>query len=366
MLDRLWEDPTLADLTLDEHRELATRIARDNLLHEIRALGESRLPVSCPSEAAEAARAAVALEAPVTVVLQCYRAGHVVLWSAWQSLIEELAVPPPQKRELLDAGIQFMFDYVDRCSAWVEREYGRERERSLRAEEQRRVQAVLALLEGRDPEEWSLSYGLAAEHLAIIAWGRRPLKAVELVRDLLLHRESLVVSVDRKTCWAWLGATQGGSGEDIERVRLCKPPAETAIAMGGPAHGVDGFRRSHRQAELAKRVASISSAPVTLYGAVALEALALSDNDAARIFVATELGSLAEEDDRSEDHRMTLRAYFATGHNAASAGRLLGVHERTVANRLRTIEGVLGHSVVERRSELEMALRLLELLRNRR
>jgi len=43
---------------------------------------------------------------------------------------------------------------------------------------------------------------------------------------------------------------------------------------------------------------------------------------------------------------------------AASAAATLGVHQQTVANRLRAAEERLGHSVGSRRVELEIALRL--------
>jgi DNA-binding PucR family transcriptional regulator len=59
--------------------------------------------------------------------------------------------------------------------------------------------------------------------------------------------------------------------------------------------------------------------------------------------------------------RKTLHAYFATGQNAASAAAVLGVHEKTVSNRLRAIEEHLGHPIEARRAELELALRLAAL-----
>jgi DNA-binding PucR family transcriptional regulator len=65
---------------------------------------------------------------------------------------------------------------------------------------------------------------------------------------------------------------------------------------------------------------------------------------------------------RSETLRATLAAYFGSGQNAASAAALLGVHERTIANRLRAIEAQAGRPVATRRAELEMALRLRDLL----
>jgi DNA-binding PucR family transcriptional regulator len=76
--------------------------------------------------------------------------------------------------------------------------------------------------------------------------------------------------------------------------------------------------------------------------------------------VARELRGLDGADVRSVRLRGTLRAYFASGQNAAAAAAMLGVHEHTVGYRLRTIEERLGRPVTTRRAELEMALRLLD------
>ncbi|HLQ47495.1 MAG TPA: helix-turn-helix domain-containing protein, partial [Candidatus Dormibacteraeota bacterium] len=85
------------------------------------------------------------------------------------------------------------------------------------------------------------------------------------------------------------------------------------------------------------------------------------DEARARAFVSRELRGIDGDDPRSRRLRRTLRAYFASAQNGSAAAALLGVHEHTVAYRLRTIEDRLGRPVAARRAELETALRLLEL-----
>jgi DNA-binding PucR family transcriptional regulator len=101
------------------------------------------------------------------------------------------------------------------------------------------------------------------------------------------------------------------------------------------------------------------------YDDVAIVALALRDPERAKEFVADELGALAGDDPRSTLLRETLRAYFSSGANAAAAGARLGVHDRTVANRLQAVERHLldGRSINARRDELNLALRLHQLPR---
>jgi DNA-binding PucR family transcriptional regulator len=101
---------------------------------------------------------------------------------------------------------------------------------------------------------------------------------------------------------------------------------------------------------------------VTHYDEVALEALLGQDERRAREFAHRELVGLDGGDERSRRLRETLQAYFGSGQNAAAAAARLGVHDQTVSYRLRTIEERLGRPVTARRAELDVALRLMELL----
>lgn len=60
--------------------------------------------------------------------------------------------------------------------------------------------------------------------------------------------------------------------------------------------------------------------------------------------------------------RETLSAYFKAGHNASAAGSALGIDRRTIHQRLRWIEGVLGVQIPDVSAELDIALRLERLL----
>ena len=77
--------------------------------------------------------------------------------------------------------------------------------------------------------------------------------------------------------------------------------------------------------------------------------------------LARELSGLDADDIRSGRLRQTLREW-RPGQNAAAAAAALGVHEQTVAQRLRTVEERTGRPVAARRAELETALRLRDLL----
>src|SRR5205085_10983649 len=96
---------------------------------------------------------------------------------------------------------------------------------------------------------------------------------------------------------------------------------------------------------------------ITHFDDVALVALMSGDEDGAREFVARELAGIEGDDARSRRLRETLSAYFSAGHNAAATAARLGVHEQTVALRLRAVEERTGYPVVSRHTELDTALR---------
>lgn len=273
--------------------------------------------------------------------------------------MERLELPANERTALLRDGATFMNQYVDRCSAWVELEYERERERVIRSEEQRRMTAVRDLLDGHIPSEGSLNYDVKGRHVAMVLWGRTADTALSAVANLT-SPEALAVSVDPQTWWIWFAF---GTEEPADPLVDWEPPAGVRVAVGGPADGIEGFRRAHHEARDADRIASYQEAAVVRYGDIALEALAAQDTTRAREFVAHELGPLLGDGPRERRLLATLEAYFLASQNASSAAARLGVHERTVANRLRAIETRLGGRPVDaRRAELEVALRVHRLL----
>jgi hypothetical protein len=359
-LDEMWADPDYADWARPELREPARENARRDIGRELTALRDGRtLPTSCPEEVSASAAMAARNDFPLAGVLQSYRTGHAIQSRAWEEAVFDLELDPAQTRALLAAGSEFFFGYADRCSKWATRAYGEERERLLRGEEQRRTQLVRDILAGEDFDDDALGYELDAEHVAVIASGRSPERALDLLRAQL-EMPLLRVAVDEATAWGWLGSP-AWTANHRQLVRVAVPPTGTQLAIGGPAPGEEGFRRSHQEAEQAYRVAVHRPAPVTLHEDVALLALALQDEGRARAFVARELGPLAADDGRMADLRQTLRAYLGAGHQASSAAALLGVHERTVSNRIRAAEEKLARPITTRSTELDAALRLHEL-----
>ena len=133
--------------------------------------------------------------------------------------------------------------------------------------------------------------------------------------------------------------------------------APARVALGDPGEGIDGFRTSHVQALEARRVARLGDLPGPVhYADVALAGLLTKDLDQARAFATRELGDLAGADATAERLAGTVLTVLESQGSPRRAAQLLGVHENTVAKRLRAAERLLGRGIDERPSELLAAL----------
>ena len=329
---------------------------RASLTAQVRSFRYRALPDGPPPVDAHGARAAARM-GDLKALLSGYRIAHMVLWETWLTLIEGSEAEQSARSGLLRYGSQFLFHYAAMLGDYVAESYQLELGQSLRSGEQRRFQVVKGLLDGRSSLSAELDLNLEQHHLGVVIWGDGgQVAARELAATV--GRRLFVVSPFEHVWWGWLSGGQplGPAWESVTRDLL--PPPATGLAVGLEGFGEDGFRATHGQAQRARRIAARLGRPLVLYADVAVEAL-LGDNTAdARAFVEHELHGIEDDSTASQRIRETIAAYFAAEHNAASAAAVLGIHQQTVANRLRAAEERLGHPVSSRRIELETALRL--------
>lgn len=362
MLGRMLDEAPGFDLT--SRPELAEGLRAScyaNVAAVLAGLGGDREPPrNCPSEALYEARATARAEVGLEPLLHTYRIGHAVVLERFYTLLEELELPPARRHSATLIGSKYLFAYVDRVVGDVSDEFAAERERVLRSSIQRRVQLVRDVLAGANIDSSELGYRLEQEHIAVVAVGP---EADASVRDLArrLQRSLLTVAMTDDTVWAWLGSTRRHERGEVQDV-WAQVEGDTRYAVGEAVWGIAGFRDSHEQALAAHRVAAHLSQPVTQYVDVSLEAALLSDVRAARRFVERELGPLTARDEKTTVLRETLGTYLEFGLNAAAAAPELHVSDRTIAYRIRGIEQRLGHSVLERSTQLAAAVRLHRVL----
>lgn len=104
---------------------------------------------------------------------------------------------------------------------------------------------------------------------------------------------------------------------------------------------------------------SDSASAVTAYGDIELAYLISENPNAARHLVERELGKLAEPDPALDVVRETLSHYLRNGSNIVLTASELYVHRNTVRYRLDQAEELVGHPLTERRTEMDVALRLV-------
>jgi DNA-binding PucR family transcriptional regulator len=338
-----------------EFMEMARVSIAANLKAVAEGLASGRAqPVHLPLGAVEEALIAAQERMPWTLVDRTYRIGQAVLLEQLMEAVETWRLESAERLDLLRVTSHFLFQYVDHVTGGLAEIHQAERDRQLRGRERRRsawVREVLADVAGADGE-----YELAREHLAAVAWGAEPERAIT---DLghRLEAAALIVPGPGGTAWGWIGSAAIVPRWATLSRRLALP-AQTFLALGAPAFGADGFRLSHRQALEAARVLRLTGGSLGTYEGLSLEALVLRDERAARDFLQHELGPLLDAEKRTQILLATLRVYAESNWNAASTGARLGVHERTVGYRLATIEERLGHPLAARRDEIGVALRL--------
>lgn len=327
-------------------------------------LAEGRTP---PEQASDSilreARLAAQADVDLHALLRTSRVGQAATWDCLLEVADELLPEAERRLPVLRRASQYHFAWNDRVAASIIDAYQKERNAFyFHGRDRKRRAMVRDLLAGIPIDDAALGYSVRGRHLGVVAWGDAPEAAVKQLATAL-GWQSLTVSGTGGTVLGWIGRPAGKAAGDDDLSRL-ELPTHTQLACGEYANDMDGMRLSHRQAWQAYRVARIKGTPITWYRKVALEALVLRDLPAVRNFVRQELGPLYGSAERAVVLRETLRAYFASGQNAASTAAVIGVHERTVAYRLRSVEKWLDTSINAVRDELSVALRLSDLLQD--
>jgi hypothetical protein len=344
------------------------------------ALGEGcslQIPVEVVAQARLAARSGVSLDA----ILRRYIVGHSLLW-------DYVMVEADRVTQMgMDSGLREMSrvqtSLLDQLVIGVTREHVAELERAGRSREHRlleRIRLLLssartATLEETVPTLLDLDsdYDLSGEHLGVIAQGACAREALQELAERL-DRRLLSVTPSTGTLWAWLGGRSVVGAADIAalvgaRAGRAEGPqgrtgglaGEVSLAIGEPARGLEGWRATHRQAQVALLVARRQPRQLTRYADVALLAAALQDDLLAASLLEVYSSPLDDARGSGTALRETLRAYFAAEHNVSATASALNLDRGTVHNRVRESERRLGFRLHERQAELEVALRLEKL-----
>jgi hypothetical protein len=318
-------------------------------------LGDRRAP-GPPSALLAQARLAAGNGVALDTVLRRCLAGN--------ALLDDLIVEEAERAEIPSAALRRVLasqaTLFDRLLAAVSTEHTRTARTRPGTAAERRRECVKSLLAGELVDHSELGYDLEVHHLALVVRGEG---GQDLARELAakLDRSLLAVCREEEPIWAcWLGGRRPLTAERAVRVLEDDAPERVIVAIGEPGEGLAGWRFSHRQAKAALPVAERRGSPVLRYGDAALLASILSDDLIANSLRQLYLAPLERARDGGKVARGTLRAYFETERNVSATAAALGVDRRTVSNRLRAIEALLGRPLPELATDLEIALRLAD------
>jgi DNA-binding PucR family transcriptional regulator len=317
------------------------------------------------------------LRIPQKAMQRSYRLSFHIQWDEWTRHvcrhIDAVDLPRAEALDLLGRLTRLVNNYHDFVASRVADVYTRDYDELNRSRTHVRHNLVREVLRNEEhPLSASdlavLAYSLDAHHIAILLPEMPETTATRLsnrlrttasAHQVLVHPETLTSSI------VWLGRIEPWREDSLREVVALLCQLGITAAISGRGSGIEGFRLCRvqaRDAEQIRRAWTAEEAPIAIrYDDVDLEVLLLQNTALARTFVETELGALAEEGVEAARLRATLEASFHLGSHVAAA-KQLELHEHTVRNRLAKAERLLGHSLQERRTELQVALRLLRLL----
>jgi DNA-binding PucR family transcriptional regulator len=309
-----------------------------------------------------------------TTTLDSYRTGQNAAWRLWMATAFTLTSDPDELSELLDVTANSIFTYVDATIAAIGEQVTRERDRLRSGTHAERLEIVTLIVEGapirQDRAAARLSYALDRRHTAAIVFSNAAEPdqiALEAAAEALARaagaRRPLTVIASASALWVWVSG-EHDPDPDALRAALETLP-EARIALGPPAAGTEGFRRSHLDALDTQRLLQRTPGDLraATYDDVQVVALSTHDEDRAQAFVERTLGPLAAAGPELRD---TLRTYLAEGSNATRTASAMFTHRNTVLKRLDRARQLLPAPLEGRMLPVALALEITRWLGARR
>lgn len=312
-------------------------------------------------------------DVPSNSLVRAYHLGQNSVMRRCYQMIEDLHLDADDAMAVTRHVSDVIFGYIDWITLYVFEAYEDERRRWFGAEGNVLSSTVHQVLDAPEPNvrafETETGYRLGQRHLAVILWTAdddpQDLRLLDRVaRDfaarMLSEGPPVITAVDRSTVWAWipLGERSGGVESSDIAARVDLPP-RIRMAMGLPASGVHGFRRSHQQARSAYAMATLPGAPSQIVGfgdrGVAVVSLLAQDLESTRAWVCEVLGGLADDTPNAAMLRHTLSVFLSTKESHLHTAEQLNLHRNTVKYRI-------GKALAETppdRDRLDLAVALL-------
>lgn len=325
-----------------------------------------RWEVPVVEEAYSLARTIARRGLDMRVLSRLYHAGHRAVWRFVADFVNSADLPAEFKVQIVVMMWEQTSEVMNNMLEELAAAYTSEREALLSGTLSMRVNTIHAVLDGEqsdaDAASRLLGYPLHRSHTAMVLWSAVEQRSLESLATRLARSagcaETLSAPSGSRGLWAWM-ITPDGAEPALDPAAV---PDGVHVAIGRPGRGIEGFRRTHREALAAQRIASGTrrERPVTSYRDVELVSMLAADPAAMGALVERELAGLLDSDEASARLRETLRAVLASHGNFEAAARRLAVHKNTVRYRVQQIETRLGRRIGDRALHLELALDCLD------
>jgi DNA-binding NarL/FixJ family response regulator len=330
-----------------------------------------------PTAALEYARRLAQRGVPMNALVRAYRLGHEIVLEFARDEIASAGLDPGMSLAVFERVTAVTFRYVDWISQEVVVQYEHERDRWLEQRNSVRAMRVREVLAGTDVDldavTSSIRYPMRRVHLGVVLWlPEEQASGDELVRLERFLREvteslqpqgnSLFVAADRLSAWGWIPLSPAAESvvADVRKF-VANYDEAPSLALGSPLPGVEGFRRSHRQARRAREVVIAAGAdPASVIAAddpgFSAAALLSEDLDESRQWVHEVLGRLAADTDNDARMRETLRVFLRGGASYKAAADVLHLHSNSVKYRVQRAIERRGRPIGDDRLDVEIAL----------
>jgi hypothetical protein len=314
----------------------------------------------------------------LALVMRAHRLAHECLADWMSEAIVANHEPSDERGAALVLCSSWLFTGVDALATGYSKVYEHEREQWFRSAAAVRTETIESILAGTEIDtaraSTRLGYELHRHHVGLITWidtgsdnaaGQYLLETgIESVAADAGADSTLIEPIGVRASMAWISRSAPFEQADLDAA--LSRHTRVTMAIGEPAHGLEGFRRSHIEATHARRVATLIGGRrrATRYGQVELLAIATLDPERTRGFVDRALGQLTRDDDATRRLASTLSVYLQENCSRSRAAKRLGIHENTITYRIRQAQELLGHPIESDSLRLSAALALLPAVRH--
>lgn len=301
---------------------------------------------------------------------EIFRVAQNVAWRRWTDIAFGLGADAQELREVLNLPMRRLSEFLDAACGYVGAHMRAESHHADLAHQknlERRTLIESLLLSGTAIDATDvanrLGYRLDLPHTAAVIWSDNDSDATPLDHAARAFAEacagqSLSVTSGAQSRWVWAHQIHSVDPEQI----AAAIPAPVRIAIAGPATGMKGFTRSHREALTTQRImihmkrperVLISSAQLRLIG------LVTENREEALDFIDRTLGDFASA---TPSMHTSVLAYIEAGCNLTHAAKTLFTHRNTLLNRLETAQRQLPRPLKDNLVDVAVALTTLRWL----